>query len=86
MSNSLILIQFFLLEIIEAWAKINYQSIDLKNENISKQILWNNSDIINNTFFYKDWTDKGIHFIEHVYDFRTKTFFIFWRISAILQY
>ena len=69
----------FLSEIIEAWAKINYQNFDCENESVSKQILWNNSYIKNkcNTFFYKDWFDKGVNFIEHVYDFRIKTFLSF---------
>ena len=44
----------FLSEIIEAWAKINYQNLDCENASVSKQILWNNSYIKNkcNTFFY----------------------------------
>ena len=69
----------FLSEIIEAWAKINFQNIDHEYEHISKQILWNNSYLKDksNTFFYKDWFDKGVNFLEHVFDFRTKTFLSF---------
>ena len=69
----------FLSDIIEAWAKFNYKEITVENESISKQILWNNSYIKNkhDTLFYNKWFDKGVTFIEHIYDYRVKTFLSF---------
>ena len=50
----------FLSDIIEAWAKFNYKEVNIENESISKQILWNNSYIKNkhDTLFYNKWFDK----------------------------
>ena len=38
----------------------------------AKEIIWNNSQIKcnNKILFYHDWYEKGIKFIEHIYDFR----------------
>jgi len=40
-------------------------------------IIWTNSEIeINNeTLHYKEWHDKGILFLEHIFDFRFGKFF-----------
>ena len=69
----------FLKEIVQAWAKINYKDVNPEEENISKQILWNNSNIKRNgrLFFYNSWYNRGITSIEHVYDYRKKIIFIF---------
>ena len=77
----------FMLQIIQAWAKINYSEIDIANEHISKQILWNNSNIKNNRnlLFFKDWYEKGIVFLEHVYDYRSKTFLTFENLKFIFD-
>jgi len=66
----------FLSEIVYAWI------VGKHNDNIatSKQILWNHSEICRsngNAFFYKNWFSKGIQYIEHIYDFRTKRFYYF---------
>ncbi|MES9884044.1 MAG: reverse transcriptase domain-containing protein [Sedimenticola sp.] len=72
----------FLSNIVGAWAKLNYSE---NPENISKQILWNNSNMKGNgsTFYYKDWDERGIKYIEHIYDYRTKTFFEFTYIKQL---
>ena len=77
----------FMLQIIQAWAKINYSEIDIANEHISKQILWNNSNIKNNRklLFFNDWYEKGIVFLEHVYDYRSKTFLTFDNLKFIFD-
>ena len=69
----------FLTDIIEAWAKFNYKEFNVEKESVSKQILWNNSYIKNKNeiLFYKEWHDKGVTLIEHVYDYRIKTFLSF---------
>ena len=64
----------FLQQILEAWSKTAY------NENIdtiSKQIIWNNSHIHcnNQMFFFKEWHNRGIQFVEHIYDYRNKRFY-----------
>ncbi len=67
----------FLKEILIAWSKINYKNT---NEKISHEILWHNSqlkDSSNKTFFYKDWYNKGIMYIHHMYDYRTKNVYSF---------
>ena len=50
---------------IRAWKK---QAVNV----IHKEIIWNNSQIKcnNKVLFYVDWFEKGIKFIEDIYDFR----------------
>lgn len=67
----------FLKEMIQSWSKAN---LDKNKISISKQLLWNNENIKDSrkkTFFYNDWFNNGVQFIEHVYDFRNKTFYNF---------
>ena len=66
----------FLKNILTAWSKINYKET---HRRISKQIIWNNSYIKcdNNIIYYKEWNDKGIKYIEHIYDYRSNTFYDF---------
>ena len=56
-----------------AWCKINYSETQ---KSISKQIIWNNSDIkCSNTILYnKQWQERGIKYIEHIYDYKIKQF------------
>ena len=63
----------FLFEIVQAWSHINFNS---NPKIIKKQIIWNNSFIKNDnkTLFYKYWFDKGIKYIEQLFDIRHKTF------------
>ena len=67
----------FLQDILLSWSKI--KSAELETENISKEIIWNNSFIKSNgkMFFDKTWFNRGIQYIEHIYDFRKKEFYNF---------
>ena len=68
----------FLKNILSAWCKINYK--ETPSTCISKQIIWNNSYIKcdNNIIYYKEWHEKGIKYIEHIYyDYRSNTFYNF---------
>lgn len=51
----------------------------MEPENIPKEIIWNNSCIQanNKMFFNKELFNRGIKFIEHIYDFRLKRFYNF---------
>ena len=66
----------FLKNILTAWSKIKLQDTRTR---IPKRIIWNNSYIKcdNNIIYYKEWHDKGIKYIEHIYDYRSNTFFYF---------
>ena len=63
----------FLKDILLAWSNVNFKDVI---SNIGKEILWNNTNIKSNIkpFFLHDWADKGIVFIEHIYDYRNKQF------------
>ncbi len=67
----------FLNEILCSWCKINFSDTC---ENISNEIIWHNTRIKgtdNKTIFYKDWYNKGIMYIKHIYDYRIKEFYNF---------
>ena len=66
----------FLKDILLAWSFVNFRN-DITN--IGKEIIWNNSNIKSNMkpFFLREWLDKGIVFIEQIYDYRNKQFFSF---------
>ncbi len=65
----------FLGEIITSWSKIYFKHT---HSEISNEILWHNTNIKqNNTLFYKDWYNKGIMYIQNIYDYRTKNFYTF---------
>ena len=63
--------------ILSALCKINYK--ETPTTCISKQIIWNNSYIKcdNNIIYYKERHEKGIKYIEHIYDYRSNTFYNF---------
>ena len=63
----------FLRDILAGWCKINTSET---TRVIQKEIIWNNSQIKcnNKVLFYVDWFEKGIKFIEHIYDFRFRKF------------
>ena len=50
-----------------------------KTDKISKQIIWNYSQIENKqrTLCHKTWNEKGIKCISQIYNERTKTFYTF---------
>ena len=58
----------FLKNTLTAWSKTNYKENPI---HISKQIIWNSSYIkfINTIIYYKKWHEKGIKYIEHIYDY-----------------
>ena len=66
----------FLKDILIAWHKIKRCKPCLT---IGKQLLWNNSNIRSGDFvlYYKTWYEKGIKYIEQLYDFRNKEFYSF---------
>ena len=69
-------IKGFFQDVILSWFEIR----DSQDEDcIGKQILWNNSKIKiqNKPIFKKDWYDRGIQHIEHIYDYRKKEFYQF---------
>ena len=70
--------------ILSAWCKINYKEIPTC---ISKQVIWNNSYIKcdNNIIYYKEWHEKGIKYIEHIYDYRSNTFYNFYNLQNLSE-
>ena len=62
-------------DILISWNKV--KSCD--NNDKSHYILWNNSKIKqdNKTRYRKEWPDKGINYIHHLYDFRVNKFYSF---------
>ena len=52
---------------------------------IEKEIIWNNSFIKNEnkTFYYKKWFEKGIKYIEHIFNIRQKVFYTFQHIKTL---
>ena len=67
----------FFQDILIAWSKINFDNTE--KINIGKELLWNNSYIKNNgmPLFNPVWYNRGIQYIEQIYDFRKKDFFNF---------
>ena len=59
----------FLWDFLTGWCKINNSE---STHVIAKEIIWNNSQTKcnNKILFYHDWYEKGIKFIEHIYDLR----------------
>ena len=51
----------FLNNVLEAWCQINYKTV----ENVSKQIIWNNSKVLyrNKPIYYRKWRNLGIMFL-----------------------
>jgi len=71
----------FLNEVIQAWVLCKH------NDNIfvSKQVIRNQLDICKNNgdTFNDNWYQKGIRFIEHIYDFRSKQSYDFNHLSTL---
>ena len=63
----------FLSDIVQSWSTIHFNN---NPETIKNQILWNNSFIKNNNtlIYYKNWFDKGIKYIEQLFDKRQKIY------------
>ena len=49
------------------------------SENTKSEVLWNNTYIKNNnkTLYYKLWYEKGIKYMDQIFDSRHKLFFTF---------
>ena len=69
-------IKVFFQDVILSWFEIR-DPID--EDCIGKQHIWNNSKIKiqNKPLFNKDWHNRGILYIEHLYDYRTKELYQF---------
>ena len=82
LKNTLKIKSNFLLDIIQSWSKINYNN---NVQNINNEVLWNNSYIINNnkTIFYKTLYDKGLKYINQVFDNRLRLFYTFQYIKNV---
>ncbi|KAH3839898.1 hypothetical protein DPMN_113338 [Dreissena polymorpha] len=63
----------FLSDVLSAWSDVTH---NLETQTSSKTILWNNKDITSNnkTFFYKDWFERSIKYVDQLYDYRIKDF------------
>ena len=74
----------FLCNIVESWAKINFNN-DIENICIKNQNLWNNSFIKNKgkPLCYNKWLQLGIKSIAHIYDSRLNTFYTFERLKQL---
>jgi hypothetical protein len=67
----------FLRDVISSWNKIKSKETE---GHVTKTIIWNNSTIVKNnqhTFFYQNWFNMGVKFLEHIYDFRSKSYYTF---------
>ena len=76
----------FLQEVLLSWVNVINTDVS-NNEYVGKQIIWNNKNIQINkkSIIYKNWFNKGIKYIEHIYDFRKKEFYKFTKLSEIYQ-
>ena len=72
----------FLSDVLSAWSDVTH---NLETQTSSKTILWNNKDITSNnkTFFYKDWFERSIKYVDQLYDYRIKDFYSFDNICYI---
>ena len=67
---------------------ISWKINDLDPHYIGKEIIWNNSNITDQnkkTFFYHKWYDRGIKFIDHIYDYRIQRFYNFSEFKDLYQ-
>ncbi|KAH3779325.1 hypothetical protein DPMN_157128 [Dreissena polymorpha] len=66
----------FLSDVLSAWSDVTH---NLETQTSSKTILWNNKDITSNnkTFFYKDWFERSIKYVDQLYNYRIKDFYSF---------
>ncbi|KAH3741154.1 hypothetical protein DPMN_047874 [Dreissena polymorpha] len=62
--------------LFESWSDVTH---NLETQTSCKTILWNNKDIPSNnkTFFYKDWFERSIKYVDQLYDYRIKDFYFF---------
>ena len=74
----------FLGDVLAGWCTIN--SLE-STQSVAKEIIWNNSQIRsdNKVLFYRWWFERGIKFLEHIYDFRTKQFYTLGHLQLITK-
>jgi len=72
----------FLKDVLVAWSYANFKD---EITNFGKEIIWNNTNIKSNAkpFMFYNWLEKGITFIEHIYDYRNKKFYSFNEVQAL---
>ena len=74
----------FLKHVLYSWAKASYTEPTC----IGKEIIWNNSNITDQnkrTFLYHKWYDRGIKFIDQIYDYRFRRFYNFSEFKDLYQ-
>ena len=66
----------FLSNVLTAWCKVT-RNLETKLNN--KIILWSNKDITTNnkTFFYQNWFERNIKYVDQLYDYRINDFYFF---------
>ncbi|KAH3820034.1 hypothetical protein DPMN_121778 [Dreissena polymorpha] len=66
----------FLSDVLSTWSDVTH---NLETKTSSKTILWNNKDITSNnkTFFYKDWFERSIKYVDQLYNYIIKDFYSF---------
>ena len=71
----------FLFDILRVWVQTKQKENieNNKRQHITKTVIWNNSEFKVNgkLIFHREWFEKGIKYIEHLFDFRTKTYYSF---------
>ena len=74
----------FINDVLNSWTQ--FQS-NIAINDMRKTIIWNNSNIKCNaqTFYYKQWHERGILYLEHIFDFRVRTFYTFNNIQYLYQ-
>ena len=58
----------FLRKALEFWCEVNYHDCTSSNKSPLKTVIWCNCDIRidNKPFFFKNWYQKGIIYVEHL--------------------
>ena len=69
----------FTTDICSSWSNINANFNNKNKLHENKIIIWHNSEIKieNKTVFFQIWHDKGIKYVEHLFEFRTRSFYTF---------
>ena len=77
----------FLRDILLSWVEMN-ELFNKKYKIDNSNIIWNNKNITFNgkAIFWEDWWAKGIKILEHIYDFRTKTYYTFAEMKRIYNF
>jgi hypothetical protein len=73
----------FLKDVITSWYSIIHK--DESELNTRKHSIWNNSDIKiqGKTLYWKKWNEKGIVYVDQIYDFRNRKFYSFQQMTQL---